>query len=78
MATLHVRRFPNTLYRRLVKKAERERRSLSAEVAVLLRRELTNPLQGQKEILRELDHRRFRPTRSIASSLSLLKADRRR
>ncbi len=79
MATLHVRGFPDTLYRRLVKVAEQERRSLSAEVVVLLRRELVKSPQGQGEVLAALDRWRFRPSRgTVPTTLELLKADRRR
>ena len=79
MATLHVRRFPDTLYRRLVRMADAERRSLSAEVAVLVERALARPAPAQAEVLATLDRRRFRPLRaSVPSSLELLRADRRR
>lgn len=78
MATLHVRSFPDPLYRRLAKLAEEERRTLSAEVVVLLKRELDERSKPQNAVLAELDRLRFRPARPVPSSLELLKEDRRR
>lgn len=78
MATLHVRSFPDPLYRRLAKLAEEERRTLSAEVVVLLKRELNARPKSQNAVLAELDRLRFRPVRRVPSSLKLLREDRRR
>ena len=79
MATLHIRGFPESLHRRLARIAEHERRSLSAEVVVLLERELSKSPKPQHEVLTALERWRFRPSRAtIPSSLELLKADRRR
>ena len=79
MATLHIRRFPDTLYRRLAKFAQQDRRSLSAEVVVLLEREMSKPLTSQSDVLDALTRWRFRTSRrTIPSSLELLRADRQR
>lgn len=78
MATLHVRQFPGELYRRLVKLAEAERRSVSAEVTVLMERILTVPATAQADLLQQLSRQRFHPARSVPSSGALLRADRRR
>lgn len=78
MATLHIRQFPDVLHRRLAKLAEMERRSLSAEVIVLLKRELNARPRSQSAVLAELDRLRFRPSRPVPSSLELLREDRRR
>ena len=78
MATLHVRSFPDPLYRRLAKRAEEEHRTLSAEVVVLLKRELDERPKPQNAVLAELDRLRFRPARPVPSSLELLREDRRR
>jgi plasmid stability protein len=43
MAILHVRNVPDDLYSLLQQRAETERRSLSAEVVVLLRQAITQP-----------------------------------
>jgi plasmid stability protein len=43
MAILHVRNMPDDLYSLLQQRAEGERRSLSAEVVVLLRQAITQP-----------------------------------
>ncbi len=55
MATLHVRSFPDPLYRRLARLAEEEHRTLSAEVVVLLKRELNARPKSQNAVLAELD-----------------------
>ncbi len=76
MATLHVRSFPDVLYRRLAKLADQEHRSLSAEVVMLLTRELSACPKPQRQVLADLDRWKFRPIRTIPSTLELLKADR--
>jgi plasmid stability protein len=43
MAILHVRNVPDDLYRQLQQRAETERRSLSAEVVVLLQQAMAQP-----------------------------------
>ena len=43
MAILHVRNVPEDLYRQLQEQAETERRSLSAEVVILLQRAMAQP-----------------------------------
>ena len=79
MATLHVRQFPDSLHRRLAMLAEQERRSLGAEVVVLLEREIQRSLKPQREVLRSLGRFRFRSAgRRVPSSVELLRADRRR
>ena len=64
MATLHVRRFPDALYQRLAKLAGAERRSLGAEVTVLIERALARPAAAQATVLRTLDRLRVRPSRT--------------
>jgi plasmid stability protein len=54
MATLHIRNVPDALYERLRESAEAKRRSLSAEVVVLLDEALESPRPSQKEILARL------------------------
>lgn len=79
MATLHIRGFPGALHRRLLKLADQERRSLSAEVTVLLERGLTQFSKPQREVLEALNRWHFRPSQQkIPLSLELLKTDRRR
>jgi len=78
MATLHVRSFPDPLYRQLARLAEEDHRTLSAEVVVLLKRELHARPKSQNVVLAELDRLRFRPARAVPSSLKLLRKDRRR
>lgn len=79
MATLHVRQFPDSLHRRLSRLAERDRRSLGAEVVVLLEREIQRSLKPQRDVLKALGRWRFRPAgRKVPSSMDLLRADRRR
>jgi len=79
MATLHIRRFPESLYQRLSKLAAQERRSLTSEVVVLLERELAKSKNPQDKVLAAFDRWRFRPSRSSTpSSLRLLLDDRRR
>ena len=79
MATLHIRKFPETLYRRLTRLATQERRSLSAEVTLLLERELMRVSRSPEKALLELDRARFRPSKgTVPPSVELLRADRRR
>jgi len=78
MATLHVRRLPEPLYHRLTKLADQEHRSLSAEVRVLLERELRRTFSPAAKALKALDRSRFRPSRGVPPTLELLRADRRR
>lgn len=78
MATLHVRRLPEPFYQRLTKLAAQEHRSLSAEVRVLLERELRRAFSPAEKALKALDRSRFRPSRGVPSTLELLRADRRR
>jgi len=80
MATLHVRGFPDLLYRRLAKRADQEHRSLSAEVVVLLKQELSSPRpRTQREVLADIARWKFKPAAgTVPSTLELLKEDRRR
>ena len=79
MATLHIRQFPDSLHHRLVRLAEEDRRSLSAEVVVLLEREIQRSSKPQRQVLKTLERWSFRSSRAtIPSSLDLLRADRRR
>jgi plasmid stability protein len=77
MATLHIRSFPENLYRRLGKLAQEERRSLSAEVVVLLEQVLETSPVSQSKVLSALDRWRFRSSRKKApSSTDLLREER--
>ncbi len=58
MATLHVRQFPDSLHHLLEKRAEHDHRSLSAEVIVLLERDLKKPRTDWKESFRQMHERR--------------------
>ncbi|MBI3318233.1 MAG: hypothetical protein HYZ90_03675 [Candidatus Omnitrophica bacterium] len=79
MATLYIRSLPDSLYRRLARLAQEDRRSLSAEAVVLLEREMSKPRRSQTQVLAALDRFRLRPAgQRVPSSLELLKADRRR
>ena len=80
MPILHVRNVPDDLYRRLKARAARKRRSLSAEVTILLEKALQTPETEQSELLADIRRRRFfRPESAGApDSLSLLREERAR
>ena len=77
MATLHIRSFPENLYHRLNRLADKERRSLSQEVVVLLERVMERPASAQAGVLSALDRLRFRPgNKKTPSTLELLREER--
>ena len=82
MAVLHVRDVPDELYARLRELAQRQRRSLSAEVVVLLEdasRE-GETRRSQAQILADLDRLRasYRPPVGAPDTTALLREDRER
>jgi len=93
VAVLHVRDVPDELYARLRELAQRQRRSLSAEVVVLLedasregetRRSqaqiLADARRSQAQILADLDRLRasYRPPVGAPDTTALLREDRER
>ena len=78
MATLHVRNVPDELYERIRERSEASRRSLSAEIVVLLSRGLESGRPSPGEVLDEIRRRRsFRPAAVGApDSTTLLREDR--
>ncbi len=80
MPTLHVRNVPEELYRRLQEQAEKENRSLSAEIIYLLQSVVhsLHHRRRQTEILRELREHRFTPPADAPDSTMLLREDRER
>jgi plasmid stability protein len=80
MATLHIRNVPTELYERLKESAEAKRRSLSAQVVVLLNEALASPKPSQAELLERL--RRLRSSvalpPNVPDSTVLLREDRER
>jgi plasmid stability protein len=78
MSVLHVRNVPETLYERLRRRAEEQRRSLSAEVIVLLTRALEEEEKSPEVTLAAIRSRRsFRPAEAGApDSTTMLRQDR--
>lgn len=78
MATLHVRNVPDTLYEQLRLQAEREGRSLSAEVITLLEHSLRQTGRDQSVILADIRRRRYYdPARHDApDSVTMIRAMR--
>jgi len=82
MPTLYVRNFPEDLYRKVRSLAAKRRRSMAAEVVVLVE----NALEGEairerrSETLRNIVERRKtqKPAAGDADSLTLLREDRSR
>lgn len=79
MTILHVRNVPASLYEAIQERARRQRRSISAEVILLLQEALGNR-QTQEELLADIRQRRsFRPADVGApDSTTLLREDRER
>jgi plasmid stability protein len=79
LSTLHVRNVPDALYERLRARAAQQRRSLSAEVMILLSRALDQE-QPPEATLEEIRRRRvYSPSASGApDSTRLLREDRER
>lgn len=80
MSILHVRNIPDELYERIRRRARAQRRSISAEVIVLLKRALTETEEAQSDVLADIRRRRFfRPAEAGApDSTALLREDRAR
>ena len=80
MPILHVRNVPDDLYRRLKARAAHRKRSLSAEVTILLEKALQSSYADQVDLLDTIRRRRFfRPAAANApDSLSLLREERAR
>jgi plasmid stability protein len=78
MAILHVRNVPTNLYERLRRRAEAQRRSLSAEVITLLAWAVEEAERSPEATLASIrDRRSFRPEEAGApDSTSLLRQDR--
>ena len=80
MAVLHVRNVPDVLYERLRRRAEAQRRSLSAEVITLLGRALEAEEESAQDTLAAIRCRRFfRPVEAGApDSTTMVRQDRER
>jgi plasmid stability protein len=80
MPTLHVRSVPEDLYDRLRQLAQLRSRSLGAQVVTMLYEALDEEEQrkDQARALTSIRRRRFAPPGKAASSLDLLREDRRR
>jgi len=80
MSVLHVRNVPDTLCERLRRRAEEQRRSLSAEVITLLSRALEEEEQSPQVTLAAIRSRRsFHPAKAGApDSTTMLRQDRER
>ena len=80
MPILHVRNVPEELYDRLQRRAQEQRRSLSAEVITLLSQAVEQAGLSPENTLAAIRHRRsFRPAEAGApDSTTLLRLDRER
>jgi plasmid stability protein len=80
MPTLHVRNVPEDLYEQVRQLAQLRSRSLGAQVVTMLYAALDEEEQrkDQTRVLTSIRRRRFIPTKKTASSLDLLREDRRR
>lgn len=80
MPTLHVRSVPEDLYERVRQLAQLRSRSLGAQVVTMLYEALDEEEQrkDQARALTSIRRRRFAPPGKAASSLDLLREDRRR
>jgi len=80
MAILHGRNIPDELYNKLHHQAQQQKRSMSAEVIMMLQERFANPQRTPAEILASISQRRyFAPTMVQAlNSTDLLRADRER
>jgi plasmid stability protein len=82
MATLYVRNFPDELYSKVKDKAAQSRRSVSAEVVMLVDEALRveDKQEEQAEILRRIAERRrsYTPPPGATDTLTLLREDRAR
>ena len=78
MPTLHVRNVPAVLYERLSERAQAQRRSLSAEVIMLLARALSDAERAPEQILAAINERCRFSSAAVGApdSTSLLREDR--
>ena len=78
MSILHVRNVPDELYARLQQRAETQRRSLSAEVILLLDWALEQAERTPEDILASIRSRRFFDPLAVGApdSTFLLREDR--
>ena len=68
MAILHVRNVPDDLYRQLRQRADTERRSLSAEVVVLLDQAMAQPRAYEPTAYAELFQQIVRERETLAAA----------
>jgi antitoxin FitA len=80
MPTLHVRNVPESLYERLRRHAQKQNRSLSAEVIYLLNLAMEERAGEQAELLDKINRRRFYSPAAAGApdSTTLLRQDRER
>jgi len=82
MPTLYVRNFPEDLYRKVRSSAAKRRRSMAAEVVILVEHALEGEAirERRSETLRNIAERRrtHRAPAGAADSLTLLREDRSR
>ncbi len=80
MPTLHVRSVPEELYERVRQLAQLRSRSLGAQVVTMLYEALDEEEQRKDQVsaLTSIRRRRFTAPKQAASSLDLLREDRRR
>ena len=83
MATLYVENVPDDLYEALRKRARAQRRSIAAEVLVLLEQHIPTKKTGKtrREFLKKLEELRFTPSPSpgpFPSTEEMIREDRER
>lgn len=78
MATLHVRRVPEDLYRALERRARERRSSITAETIRLLRRALALERPGQAALIEAIRTEREPIARGAAAPHELIREDRER
>lgn len=76
MATLHVRKVPDDLYRRLRKRAEERGTSISAETIRLLYSALRPETADVRRFLREVERKPLRPAPGSSPPAELIRRDR--
>ena len=83
MATLYVENVPNDLYEALRKRARSHRRSIAAEVLLLLEQNISTKktLKARREFLKKLEELRFTPSPApgpFPSTEEMIREDRER
>jgi plasmid stability protein len=83
MATLYVENVPDDLYEALRKRARSQRRSIAAEVLLLLEQNIPTQktLKARREFLKKLENLRFTPSPSsgpFPSTEEMIREDRER